>query len=747
MGLVGLRPELSYIWYGPALFVADLHGGAGEQEPLCGFYFRETRYLRELRLEVNGERPWVCATGRPSPRELLVGLVYPEMAGGGGGGSGTAGEQVETNALGIPRRAVDLMLRYRLGLHALEAELVATNRSRTPVELAIGWCIRADYADLQEAHAGSREQEAAVEPIRVEASAGGARVRYRYGMAELPLETSVEASGAGTWEAAPGRLTARVTLAPQAPMRLVLRVVAHDTERMPADPGLAEREALLDGWRRRLTRAKAPGGSAFARMVNQAMDDLGSFALLEGDPAGWLAPMAGLPLYPALFGRDAITTAWQAASLDRGEQLDATLTRLARFQGSAVDPTRDEQPGRIIHSHRAGPLARLRRNPFGRYYADFSSPFMFVISLAQLYAWTGERRCLDRHWETASRILDWAREYGDLDGDGYLEYRTRAEAGPKNQGWKDSGDAVVDERGDQVPAPLATCEMQGYWFAAQQLFAVLCAARGELGDARAWWRSAQELKARFNRDWWAPEEGCIGFAMGPDKRLIGSPSSNAGQCLATGIVSEEHLRPTVARLFAPDMFSGWGIRTLGTGHPAYNPVSYHLGSVWSVENATIALGLRRFGFDRHALELLEGIVGLAGLYDDGRIPECVGGYARDEWAHPSAYPRANIPQAWNQSALPLLLQTTLGLQPVAPLGLLVIDPVLPWWLPSLTLEGLRVGGATVTMRFWRDRRGRSHGEVVRRRGTLRVVRQPPPESLSAGPLDRFTAFVDGLRHG
>jgi glycogen debranching enzyme len=227
---------------------------------------------------------------------------------------------------------------------------------------------------------------------------------------------------------------------------------------------------------------------------------------------------------------------------------------------------------------------------------------------------------------------------------------------------------------------------------------------------------------------------------------VRAASSNVGHCIASGIVSDEHLPRVVERLFASDMFSGWGVRTLSTEHVAYNPLSYHLGSVWAVENATIAFGLRRFGFDERALELTRAMLDLAALYPDSRIPETVGGYARDERPFPGAYPRANSPQLWNASAMPLLMHTILGLQPVAPLHLLVVDPVLPTWLPEVVLHDLRLGGATATIRFWRDGGGESHAEVVEKQGTLHVIKQPPLESLNAGVKDRFSALFDRVLH-
>ena len=737
---VEIRPDERHAWYGPALIVTDPRGecGGGNQPDLTGFFFRETRYLSRLRLEVNGEAPWLCSVGRVRQNELSFTYAHPELAGGSGGGSGTAGEDVPHDGHGLPRRALDLVARYRVEFRSLAVTLTIANRWADRCTLELAWYLDADYADLMEADAGRRQQEASVEHL-TESN----RLRFRYMHPTLQFETFAEAVGAD-WHGERNRLVTSLVMQRGEMKTVSLRVTAHGDEDIPEEGDLAARDAVIAGWRARVARVRSHGELPFGTMVDHAMDDLVSLALLEGESDGWLAPAAGMPLYPALFGRDSLTATWQASVLDRGDLLQATLARLAPLQGTATVPERDEEPGRIIHSVRRGPLARLGLNSFARYYADFASPFMFVISLAQLYAWTGDERLVRRHWDAARRILDWARGYGDRDGDGYLEYETRAKDGPKNQGWKDSGNGVLYEDGRQVPAPIATCELQGYWFAAQQLTAVLAAALGDMTEARAHWASAMELKERFNRDWWMAEERCFALARDPDKRLVRSITSNVGHCLASGIIADEHIRPVTGRLFAPDMFSGWGIRTLSSAHPSYNPISYHLGSVWAVENGTIAFGLRRYGLDARMLDLLEAIVDLAMLYDDYRVPECVGGYARGELLQPGAYPRANAPQAWNQSVMPLLLQTMLGLQPVAPLHLLAVDPILPSWLPEVTIEGLRLGDTTATLRFHRGKGGHVEVELVRKRGPLHLVRQPPPESLSADLGDRFRALVESM---
>jgi glycogen debranching enzyme len=731
-----IRLETPCAWLGSTLLVVDTQGECGSTL-LSGFYVREVRHLSTLRLEVNGERPWMSEWALPGPADHLAYVfVHPELASFGGGGSGVSTDEETTDTHGIPYRALDLRLQYRVELDRLVADLLVTNRSRRRFACEIAWAFAADYADLLEAHEGVRQQQGEVASV---VEAGG--VHLRYGRPDLPFETTLALAGPGAAVASADRIATRVVLAPGECVSLQLRVQAHDPDRPLDEAGRTARLRVLDTWRRGLTVLRVPGNPLAEGVLERALEDLASFPLLEGEPDEWLALQAGIPLYPAFFGRDALTAGWQAAMFDRGEMLDAALSRLGRLQSDRVFDWRDEEPGRIPYQVRSGPLARLGLNPFSAYYADFASPLMYVIGLGNLFAWTGDRDLVRRHFATAARILEWARTYGDRDGDGYLEYLTKSSQGTKNQGWRDSGDAIVYEDGRPVPPPIAPCEIQGYWYAAQQLMALLCWVLGERRDARAWWRSAKALKHRFNRDFWDAGESFFGLALDPDKKLVRVVTSNVGHCLATGIVGRDRLRDVAARLMAPDMFSGWGIRTLSTAHASYNPLGYHLGSVWAVENATICFGLRRYGFDDEALRLAGALFGLAALYPGYRIPETVGGYSQDEHPTPGAYPRSNTPQTWNTSALPLVVQSLLGLVPYASLHTLVADPVLPAWLPAVELHGLRLGATRASLRFSRDERGRGHVEVLEKDGPLHVLRQPPPESARAGLGRRLRSLV------
>jgi len=733
-----IRPGQLYAWAGGSLLITDARGRCGENLPLSGYYFREARYLSRCGLLIDGEPPWLCEAAAISPVDLSFIYTYPEVANYGGGGSGQSGDDVPRNAAGIAQRALEIQLTYEIAHGRLAVHAGVTNRSREVVRCEIAWELDADFADIQEAQAARREQSAAV-------SIHGTprEIVFRYGHARLPFQARVQFATDVEWQDTARRAARRVALEPGEQTFLELAVHPFDGAADPAESE-SEREDHVEQWRRSFTRPTSPRNRVFEAVVSANVRDVASFPLLDGPRAEWLALQAGVPLYPAFFGRDALTAGWQAAMIDRGQALDAALTRLRRFQSNRVDDWRDAEPGRVPYQMRTGPLALLGINPYDAYYADYASPLMFVIALANLFAWTGDRSQLDRHWDAARRILDWARDYGDKDRDGYLEYQTRSPKGTKNQGWKDSGDAIVYDDGSPVPAPISTCELQGYWYAAQQLMALLCAARGEWTDARAHFAAASDLKARFNRDWWSEREQFFALAMDPDNRLIEAPTSNVGHCLATGIIDRGRLHAVVGRMFAPDMFSGWGIRTLSAEHPFYDPLSYHRGTVWAVEQATILFGLRRFGFNARVHDLAGALFELAQLYPQYRIPECVGGYSRRERPTPGAYPQANAPQLWNASAFPLLVQSLLGIVPWAAHGLLVVDPILPVWLPDIVLHDLRVGGACVTLRFERKSDGASDFEVVQKHGPLRIVRQPPPQSVSAGIVDRLSALVESF---
>ena len=420
--------------------------------------------------------------------------------------------------------------------------------------------------------------------------------------------------------------------------------------------------------------------------------------------------------------------------------MTGTLHALAKTQGTRVDDWRDEQPGKMLHEAHTGPLSMLGYNPRDRSYSSITTSGLYAFIVAELWHWTGDRNLVRPLIEPALRGLQWLERYGDLDGDGFYEYRTRSPMGPTHQAWKDSPDAIVYEDGAPVEPPIATCEEQAFVYVAKLHLAETLWHLGERDLSRKLYHQAVELKKRFNEAFWMEEEGFFALALDAQKRPVRSIASNAGHCIAAAITDASLVTRTAERLFATDLFSGWGIRTLSSDQPRYNPYSYHLGSIWPVEHGTFAAGFWRYGLHERVQQIARAQFEAAALFEDHRLPELFGGHPRDEQhPFPGIYPKANPLQAWSSSSVFLLLQAMLGLYPYAPLKMLVLDPHLPEWLPEITLRDLRVGQARVTIRF----RGDSY-RILDQRGTLHVVRQATPWSLTSQPADRLRDALASL---
>jgi glycogen debranching enzyme len=396
------------------------------------------------------------------------------------------------------------------------------------------------------------------------------------------------------------------------------------------------------------------------------------------------------------------------------------LARLAQFQATEVDDWRDAEPGKIPHELRTGELAHFNKVPHTPYYGTADATILYLILLHEAWKWLGDARLLERFRGTAERCLAWIDRYGDPDGDGFQEYRRRSEHGYENMGWKDAGDAVVYPDGSQVKQPKALCELQGYAYDARRRMAEIYGALGLPDRAYELRRQAAELRDRFNDRFWLPELGCYAFGLDPDKRPIATVASNAGHCLWSGIADPEKAAQVIARFCRPDMWSGWGIRTLSADHPAYNPFSYQLGSVWPHDNAIVAEGFKRYGFADEANRVARDIFEATSYFQGYRLPELYAGLPREPGSFPVQYVGANIPQAWAAGSVFQLVQTILGLQADAPAGCLYVDPTLPRWLPDVTVRGLKVGSSTIDLRFWREG-DRSRWDVLALTGELRIA--------------------------
>ena len=371
---------------------------------------------------------------------------------------------------------------------------------------------------------------------------------------------------------------------------------------------------------------------------------------------------AGVPWFMAVFGRDSIISAIQTKLLGP-ELMTGTLQTLASLQADTFDQFREAEPGKIPHEVREGELSLLEEVPHSRYYGSIDATPLFLILLWETFQWTGNRELLTRMLPVAENALSWVDSYGDADGDGFLEYKAKTKQGLRNQGWKDSWDSTSFADGRIAEAPIALAEVQGYAYDARIKMAQIYRILGDEKKAQALDEQARDLKERFNKAFWMSNEGYFAIALDKRKQKVDSIASNAGQCLWTGIVDQRKAKKVVKRLMAPDMFSGWGIRTLSTEMARYNPLSYHNGSIWPHDNSLIAAGMARYGFRKEANEVAYSIIDAATAFQDNRLPELFAGYPRREFSFPVPYPAANAPQAWASGALIYLLEILLGVVP------------------------------------------------------------------------------------
>jgi glycogen debranching enzyme len=435
----------------------------------------------------------------------------------------------------------------------------------------------------------------------------------------------------------------------------------------------------------------------FNRILRRSLDDL---ELLHSELDGHSYYAAGVPWFATLFGRDSIITAFETLSFVPGIA-EGTLRLLAERLGQEYDDERDEEPGKVLHEWRVGEPATLGETPFARYYGSVDATPLFLCLLGHHADWSGNLDLFRELREPANAALEWIDRYGDLDGDGLVEYCRRSKHGLATQGWKDSADGVPDDAGEPLAPPVALVEVQGYVIRAKRAMARIFELDGDGARGERLREQASALEAQLD-SFWRSDPGCYAIGLDRDKEPGSGLTSNQGHLLWAGAVSDERAQRIRDVLMGPDMFTGWGIRTLAQSHPAYNPVGYHTGSVWPHDSALIAYGLRRYGFDEDFTLVFEGILEAASRFDDYRLPELFAGFTREEFDEPVPYPVACQPQAWAAGSIPYLLKWGLGLSPDA-LGkrLRVVRPSLPRWLQRIDVTGLEVGNARVDLSFER----------------------------------------------
>jgi glycogen debranching enzyme len=454
----------------------------------------------------------------------------------------------------------------------------------------------------------------------------------------------------------------------------------------------------LEEWRNAVLKLET-GNEEFYRLFRQSVEDMASLRLpIEGTDHLRFVAAGGVPWFVTLFGRDSLIAALQTVFV-YPDFARGALEVLGEQQATEIDDYRDAEPGRILHEQRHGELASLRKVPHTPYYGTADATPLYIITLHVAWHCIGDRALLERHLGTAERCLAWIDHYGDRDGDGFQEYATRSPVGLDNQGWKDSGDSVMHPDGSPVEAPKALCELQGYVYDAWLRMAEIYDALGRPADAARLRGKAADLYRHFDEAFWDEETGFYAYCLDAEKRKVLTVASNPGHLLWSGIVPPEKARRVVDRLMRPDMWSGWGIRTLSAEHPSYNPFSYQNGSVWPHDNGLIALGFKRYGFHDEAAQVARDISEAASFFMLHQMPELYAGIQRDGANFPVQYAGANVPQAWAAGTVFFLLQAIVGFQPTAEEGVLYLDPWLPSWLPGVTLRDLRIGAEIFAIRI------------------------------------------------
>jgi glycogen debranching enzyme len=674
-------------------------GGLGEQ----GLYHEGTRFLSSLRLELEGHRPFfLSSTVRDENDQLTVALTNPDLFRGG--------------QLRVLLGTLQLAVKKFLWRGVCYQQVRIKNHGLEPLKVSLTLHFDADYADIFEVRGLKRNARG--EDLSAEVTHDRVILGYR-GLDGVVRRTLLH------FTPPPTELTAtaaRLELALSPRQEATVSMTA-GCERAPAAPALLSFDAARTAAEADLGRQRAwscqvhTSNAQVNAWINRAVSDL--HMMTSELPTGPY-PYAGVPWFNTPFGRDGIVTAleclWLRPALARG-----VLAYLASTQATDVIPDQEAEPGKILHETRKGEMATLKEMPFGLYYGSVDATPLFVFLAGAYHERTGDLDFVASLWPHLESALTWIDRYGDRDGDGFVEYARQSTDGLLHQGWKDSDDAIFHADGTLARSPIALCEVQGYAYAARRAGAALATALEKAHLAAELTHQAEALREKFEQAFWCEDLSTYALALDSDKRPCQLRTSNAGQCLFTGIVSHERAWHVARTLMNPDSFSGWGIRTLAASEARYNPMAYHNGSIWPHDNALIALGFARYGLETKAVQILTGLFE-AGLYFDlHRMPELFCGFNQYPGEGPVLYPVACSPQAWSAASVFVLLQACLGLTVSGTDGLVSFArPRLPAFLGEVRINNLEVAGAIVDLQLVRHEQDVGVN-VLRREGDVQII--------------------------
>ena len=675
-----------------------------------GLFCCDTRFLSRLELQIEGRSPVLLSSTADKGFFLSVLCTNPAIE-----------DRLRADTLGIRREIA-------LG-GALFEEIEISNYSTSPVRFEVSLSFDADFVDLFEIRGYNREKRGKLLRLTQPPSEGSplSPQPEPLTLAYQGLDGSVMESRLQFQYRKPDHFKGYTAV-------WQLDLGAHETEKLgyrlnmltnnqststvsaPVTLLQAKAAELLEEqhWSQQSTRIRSDKAT-FNRVIERAEQDL---YLLRQSFGKHKTVSAGVPWFSTLFGRDSLITASQTLMLNPMVARE-TLIILAAYQGKNDDEWREEEPGKILHELRLGEMARCYEIPHTPYYGTIDATPLWLMLYAEYYAWTNDRDIFEQLWYNALAAMDWIDR--NCEETGYLAYARKSRRGLLNQGWKDSGDCIVNRKGQLATGPIILCEVQAYVYAAKVRLAEIARIKKRIDLADRWLEEARNLKVRFNRDFWMEDQDFCALALDGEGNQVDSITSNPGHCLHLGILTSEKAYSVAERLRAPDMFNNWGIRTLSSSSPAYNPMGYHIGSVWPHDNSLIAMGLRSLGLIDQALEVFQGLFDMTQQQPYQRPPELFCGYERNGNNAPVQYPVACTPQAWATGSIFHLLQMMVNLVPDAPNNCLrIIDPALPESINQLSLHNLRVGPTVLDLEF--ERSGSTTAcRVAKKRGNLRVV--------------------------
>ncbi len=697
--------QLRILKHGDTFAIFDRHGDIrpfGFEDH--GLFHEGTRFLSRLKIRINDHSPLLLSSSVKEDNDfLIVDLTNPDLDLGEFGGF-------------VPRGSIYIVRTFFLLEGRCYQKLSVSNYGLKSARFAVSLEFEADYVDIFEVRGMKRLKRGELREAQSEEQ--GVTLSYQ-GLDGYLRQTRL------CFSEKPAQLTRsmayfNVALKPQEKHHINCIIACVPSEATSPDlsfeTAFDTNRSIHEEFFRHICAIET-SSEPFNEWINQSRADLHT---LSTDTDYGPYPFAGIPWFSTFFGRDGIITALQTLWLDPGIAR-GVLGYLAAHQAQEMNAEKDAEPGKILHEERKGEMAALKEIPFGQYYGTIDSTPLFILLAGHYYERTADKEFIAGLWPAIEKALNWINEYGDVDKDGFVEYVRKSAKGLSNQGWKDSDDSIFHSDGSLAEPSITLCEVQAYVYEAKLKAARMASMLGKKRLAVQLKKEAETLREKFIRAFWVKEIGMYALALDGAKKPCAVRSSNAGQCLFSGIAAPEHAKLMVEDFMSTRFFTGWGIRTIASTEARYNPMSYHNGSIWPHDNSLIAAGMARYGYKKEALQVMDGLFHASQFMDLRRLPELFCGFEMRPGEGPPLYPVGRGPQAWAAGSVFLMLQACLGLSIQAAENRIVFyNPVLPDFLPEVFIRNLQIGTNVVDLRLVREEFGGSIN-VAKKNGAIEII--------------------------